>query len=54
MLKAVHAGEDAAAAREKGFQVIAKRRALRLTPAAELVAAAFEKTSANYSFREER
>jgi hypothetical protein len=38
MLKAIHAGEDIVAARQKAVQVIAKLRALRLTNAAELVA----------------
>ena len=38
MLKAIHAGEDiVVAAREKAVRVIEKRRALRLTKAAELV-----------------
>ena len=38
MLKAIHAGEDIAAARQKAVQVIEKLRGLRLTKAAELVA----------------
>src|SRR4029450_9195108 len=37
MLKAIHAGEDIAAAREKAIRVIEKLRALRLTREAELV-----------------
>jgi putative transposase len=53
MLKAIHAGEDAAAAREKAPQVIEKLRALRLTRAAELAAASFEETISYYSFPEE-
>ena len=44
MLKAIHAGEDIAAARQK---------ALRLTNAAELVAAAVEETLAYYAFPQE-
>jgi transposase-like protein len=50
MLKAIHASEDVAAAREKALQVIAKLRALRLTTAAELAATTFEET---LSFPEE-
>jgi hypothetical protein len=37
MLKAIHASEDIAAAREKALQVVAKLRASRLTKAAKLV-----------------
>jgi hypothetical protein len=37
MLKAIHAGEDIAAAREKAIRVIEKLRGLRLSRAAELV-----------------
>jgi putative transposase len=40
MLKAIHAGEDIAAAREKAIRVIEKLRGLRLSRAAELVEAA--------------
>jgi hypothetical protein len=40
MLKAIHAGEDIAAAREKANRVIEKLRGLRLSRAAELVEAA--------------
>jgi putative transposase len=53
MLKAIHASEDVAAAREKALQVIAKLRALRLTAAAELATASFEETLSYYSFPEE-
>jgi putative transposase len=53
MLKAIHAGEDIAAAREKAIRVIEKLRALRLTRAAELVEAAVEETLAYYAFPEE-
>jgi putative transposase len=52
MLKAIHAGEDVAAAREKALQVIATLRASRLTTAAELAAATFEETLSYYSFPE--
>src|SRR6478736_3790776 len=52
MLKAIHAGEDIAAAREKAIRVIEKLRALRLTRAAELVEEAVEETLAYYAFTE--
>ena len=50
MLKAIHASEDLAAAREKAIRVIEK---LRLTRAAELVEAAVEETLTYYAFPEE-
>src|SRR5271157_859655 len=53
VLKAIHAGEDIAAAREKAVRVIEKLRALRLTKAAELVEAAAEETLTYYAFPEE-
>jgi transposase-like protein len=53
MLKAIHAGEDIAAARQKAVQVIEKLRGLRLSKAAELVEAAVEETLAYYAFPEE-
>ena len=53
MLKAIHAGEDIAAARQKAVQVIEKMRGLRLANAAELVATAVEETLAYYDFPEE-
>jgi transposase-like protein len=53
MLKAIHAGEDIAAAREKAIQVIEKLRGLRLSRAAELVEMAVEETLAYYAFPEE-
>src|SRR5258706_8886513 len=53
MLKAIHAGEDIVAAREKAIRVIEKLRALRLTRAADLVEAAGEETLAYYAFPEE-
>src|SRR5262245_1654985 len=54
MLKAIHASEDLAAAREKAIRVIEKLRGLRLTRAAELVEAAIEETLAYYAFPEEQ
>src|SRR4029077_6198900 len=53
MLKAIHAGEDIAAAREKAIRVIEKLRGLRLTTAAQLVEGAVEETLAYYAFPEE-
>src|SRR5258708_25068944 len=53
MLKAIHASEDIAAAREKATRVIEKLRGLRLSRAAELVEAAVEETLAYYTFPEE-
>ena len=53
MLKAIHASEDIAAAREKAWQVVAKLRAQRLTKAAELVEAGVAETLAYYAFPEE-
>jgi len=49
MLKAIHAGEDIVAARQKAVQVIEKMRGLRLANAAELVATAVEETLAYYA-----
>src|SRR3974390_1247066 len=53
MLKAIHASEDIAAAREKAARVIEKLRGLRLTKAAELVETAVEETLSYYAFPEE-
>ena len=53
MLKAIHAAEDVAAAREKARQVVAKLRDHRLTKAAELVESGIEETLAYYGFPEE-
>jgi transposase-like protein len=53
MLKAIHAAEDVAAAREKARQVGAKLRGQRLIRAAELVEAQGEETFAYYAFPEE-
>jgi putative transposase len=51
MLKAIHAGEDLAAAREKAIRVI--ENGLRLSRAAELVGVAVEETLTYYAFPEE-
>jgi putative transposase len=53
MLKAIHASEDLAAAREKAIRVIEKLRGPRLNRAAELVEAAVEETLTYYAFPEE-
>ena len=53
MLKAIHAAEDADAARQKAAAVIEKLKAMKLTKAADLVANAFEETLAYYRFPEE-
>ena len=53
MLKAIHAGEDIVAAREKAVRVIEKLRGLRLSRAAELVEMAFQETLTYYAFPEE-
>src|ERR1044071_8574932 len=53
MLKAIHAGEDVAAARQKAVQVMEKLRGLRLARAAELVETAVEETLTYYAFPEE-
>jgi putative transposase len=53
MLKAIHAGEDIVAAREKAIRVIEKLRGLRLSRAAELVEMAVEETLSYYAFPEE-
>ena len=52
MLKAIHASEDLAAARE-AIRVIEKLRGLRLSRAAELVETAVEETLTYYAFPEE-
>lgn len=53
MLKAIHAAEDAQAAREKAEAVITKLAGMKLTRAADLVKAAYEQTLAYYAFPEE-
>src|SRR6516165_2307885 len=50
MLKAIHAQEDAAAAKEKVRQVVAKLRDMRLGKAAEIVEAGVDETLSYYSF----
>ena len=52
-LKAIHAGEDIVAAREKAIRVIEKLRDSRLIGAAELVETAVEETLTYYGFPEE-
>lgn len=49
MLKAIHASEDIAAAREKAIRVIEKLRGLRLNRAAELAEAAVEEALTYYA-----
>jgi transposase-like protein len=49
MLKAIHAQEDAKAAKEKALQVIEKLRAMRLAKAAEIVAAGIDETLSYYA-----
>jgi putative transposase len=49
MLKAIHAQEDAKAAKEKALQVVEKLRAMRLAKAAEIVEAGIDETLSYYS-----
>jgi putative transposase len=49
MLKAVHAQEDAQAAREKAQQVVEKLRLMKLARAAEIVAAGVDETLSYYA-----
>jgi transposase-like protein len=53
MLKAIHAQEDATAAREKATQIIEKLKAMKLARAAEIVAEGVEETLSYYSFPSE-
>jgi transposase-like protein len=53
MLKAVHAQEDAQAAREKAAQVVEKLKAMKLARAAEIVAAGVEETLSYYAMPSE-
>jgi putative transposase len=53
MLKAIHAQEDAEAAKEKARQVAVKLREMRLARAAELVEASVDETLSYYSFPSE-
>jgi ribosomal protein L22 len=48
MLKAIHAHEDAQAAKQKARQVIEKLRAMRLATAAEIVENGIEETLSYY------
>ena len=49
MLKAIHAQEDAKAAKEKALQVVEKLRAMRLAKAAEIVEAGIDETLSYYA-----
>jgi transposase-like protein len=49
MLKAIHAQEDAKAAKQKASQVVEKLRAMRLAKAAEIVEAGIDETLSYYS-----
>jgi transposase-like protein len=53
MLKAIHAQEDAQAAKEKARQVIAKLREMRLAPAAEIVESGIDETLSYYAMQPE-
>ena len=53
MLKAIHAKEDRAAARQKAEQVAAKLKEMKLADAAALVAAGIEETLYYYAFPRE-
>jgi putative transposase len=49
MLKAIHAQEDAKAAKEKALQIIEKLKIMRLAKAAEIVENGIEETLSYYS-----
>ena len=49
MLKAIHAQEDAKAAKEKAHQVVEKLRAMRLAKAAEIVQNGIDETLSYYA-----
>jgi transposase-like protein len=53
MLKAIHAQEDAQAAKEKAHQVVEKLRAMKLARAAEIVAAGVDETLSYYAMPSE-
>jgi transposase-like protein len=53
MLKAIHAQEDARAAKEKAFQIIEKLKAMRLARAAEIVESGIDETLSYYSMPSE-
>src|SRR6201981_2149627 len=50
MLKAIHAQEDRAAARQKAEQVVAKLKEMKLADAAAIVVAGIEETLYYYTF----
>jgi transposase-like protein len=53
MLKAIHAQEDRAAARQKAEQVVAKLKEMKLADAAALLSAGIEQTLYYYAFPRE-
>jgi putative transposase len=53
MLKAIHAPEDAHAAKEKANQVVEKLRAMKLARAAEIVPAGMDETLSYYAMPSE-
>lgn len=53
MLKAIHAQEDCAAARQKAEQVVMKLQEMKLADAAEIVHAGIEETLFYYAFPRE-
>jgi putative transposase len=53
MLKAIHAQEDAQAAKEKAHLIVEKLRAMKLARAAEIVAAGVEETLNYYAMPSE-
>lgn len=53
MLKAIHAAEDAASARDKAHAVVEKLKAMKLIKAAQMISDTFEETLAYYHFPEE-
>ncbi len=53
MLKAIHAQEDATAAKEKARQVVGKLRTMKLAKAAEIVAAGADETLSYYAMPSE-
>jgi transposase-like protein len=53
MLKAIHAQEDAKAAKEKAFQIIEKLKIMRLAKAADIVESGIDETLSYYSMPSE-
>jgi len=53
MLKAIHAQEDAKAAKEKAVQVVQKLRLMKLAKAAEIVADGIDETLSYYAMPSE-